>query len=40
MSEQPVAGILATAQAVHPDREYTPEERAHLGLPPLPVKED
>jgi hypothetical protein len=24
-----------TATAVHPIREYTPEERAHLGLPPI-----
>jgi len=28
-------GIYAVATVRHPDREYTPEERAHLGLPPV-----
>lgn len=32
MSE-PTPGIAATATVVHPDRELTAEERAHLGLP-------
>lgn len=27
-------GIYAVATVTHPDRELTPEERAHLGLPP------
>ena len=34
MSEtDPAPGIAATATVTHPDRELTPEERAHLGLP-------
>lgn len=39
MADQVVAGILATAVATHPDRELTPEERAHLGLPPVDGQE-
>lgn len=35
MSETPPdEGLHATV--VHPDREFTAEERAHLGLPPEP----
>ena len=28
-----------TAEATHPQRELTPDERAHLGLPPAPTAE-
>jgi hypothetical protein len=33
-----IADDGVTATAVHPIREYTAEERAHLGLPPLEEK--
>jgi hypothetical protein len=32
-------GVYAVATVVHPDREFTPEERAHLGLPPIAEQE-